>query len=53
MCTFMSFIKELWEYITVRKKFWLLPLIIISLLLGFIVIAGQGSPLTPFIYAIF
>lgn len=50
----MNFLKELWEFIKYRRKFWLIPPIVFLLLLGFLIIAGGGgSPLTPFIYAIF
>jgi hypothetical protein len=49
----MNFIKEFWEFLKHRKKYWLLPAIIILFLFGFIIIASGGSPLTPFIYAIF
>jgi len=49
----MDFIKELWEFIMQRKKYWLLPTIITLLLFGFIIVTSGGSTLTPFIYAIF
>ncbi len=49
----MSFIRELWEFLKVRKKFWLLPIILILLLLGVIIVLGQGSAVTPFIYTLF
>ena len=49
----MSFIKEFWEFIKIRKKYWLLPIMVMLLLVGTIVIIGEGSSLSPFIYAIF
>lgn len=48
-----SFLKELWEFARNRKKFWLLPLILVLLLLGALVILTQGSSLSPFIYTMF
>jgi hypothetical protein len=48
-----EFIPELWTFLKTRKKFWLLPLIIILLFLGIILIYGGGSALAPFIYALF
>ena len=49
----MSFLKELWEFIRVRKKYWLLPIIIALLLLGVFVVVTEGTAVAPFIYAIF
>lgn len=49
----MAFVKELWVFLRVRKKFWLLPIIIISLLLGGLLILAQGSAVAPFIYTLF
>ena len=49
----MSFVAELWRFLQVRKKFWLLPIILISLLLGGILVLAQGSAVAPFIYTIF
>lgn len=48
-----EFITELWAFLKIRKKFWLLPLIIILLLLGIIIVFAGGSALAPFIYSIF
>ena len=50
---YMSFLKELWSFMRVRKKFWLIPLIIIMLLLGVIIVLAEGSAVTPFIYTLF
>ena len=49
----MSFLKELWSFMKVRKKFWLLPIIFIMLLLGVLIVLAQGSAVTPFIYTLF
>jgi hypothetical protein len=49
----MSFIVELWAYMAARKKFWLLPLIVILLLVGGLTILVNSSTIAPFIYTIF
>jgi hypothetical protein len=49
----MSFILELWEFMRVRKKFWLMPLMLMLLLFGGLVILTKGSAVAPFIYTIF
>ena len=49
----MNFIKEFWEFIIIRKKYWLLPVIIALTLFGGLIILTQGSSLSPLIYAIF
>jgi hypothetical protein len=49
----MSFLKELWSFMKVRKKFWLVPIILIMLLLGVLIVLAQGSAVTPFIYTLF
>lgn len=49
----MEFLKEIWMFIKIRKKFWLLPIIAIMLLLGVLLVVAQGSAFAPFIYAIF
>ena len=49
----MQFLKELWEYIRARKKYWLLPIIVSLLLLGIFVVVTEGPAVAPFIYAIF
>jgi Family of unknown function (DUF5989) len=47
------FLKEFGEFLKTRKKYWLLPTIVISLLLGILIVSTQGSAIAPFIYAIF
>lgn len=49
----MSFLAELWAFMKQRKKFWLLPAIITALLLGLLVILGQGTAVGPFLYTLF
>ena len=48
-----SFIKELWSFMRVRKKFWLLPIILVMGLLGGLIVLAQGSAAAPFIYTLF
>jgi hypothetical protein len=48
-----SILSELWEFLKVRKKWWLMPIIIFLVLLGALIVLTQGSALAPFIYAIF
>jgi hypothetical protein len=49
----IDFIKDLWAFMKERKKFWLLPIIIILLLLGLLIVFTQGSVIAPFIYTLF
>ena len=49
----MSFLKEMWRYMRVRKKFWLLPLLLVTMLLGGLIVLAQGSAIAPFIYTLF
>ena len=49
----MEFLKEFWEFLKIRKKYWLLPIIIVLALFGGLIILSQGSVVAPFIYAIF
>lgn len=44
---------EFWKFLRVRKKFWLMPIVIILALLGALIILTQGSAMAPFIYALF
>ena len=46
-------VSELWAFMRARKKFWLLPIILIMLLVGTLLVFAQGSALAPFIYTIF
>ena len=47
------FLKQFWQFLKVRKKWWLGPIIIMLLLLGMLLMATSGSPLAPFIYTLF
>lgn len=49
----MSLVKELWQFMRVRKKFWLLPVMFMMFLLGGLVVLTKGSAIAPFIYTLF
>jgi hypothetical protein len=49
----MEFLKELWSFVKTRKKYCLIPLILILLMLGTLIIFSGGSALAPFIYSLF
>jgi len=49
----ISFVKEFWEFLKERKKYWLLPIIIVLALFGILIVLSQGSAVAPFIYTIF
>ena len=49
----MEFLKELWAFMKARKKFWLLPIVFMLLLLGALLVLVQGSAIAPFIYTLF
>ena len=49
----MELLKELWEFLRIRKKLWLAPIIIVMLIFGGLLILAQGSVIAPFIYTIF
>ena len=49
----MEFLKELWIFLRARKKFWLMPIIIVMIIFGGLLILAQGSVIAPFIYTIF
>jgi hypothetical protein len=49
----MRLLLELWAFMRVRKKMWLLPMILLLLLVGMLLVFAQGSALAPFIYTIF
>ncbi len=48
-----SLVREFWEFLKVRKKWWLLPIILALVLVGSLLVFAQGSALAPFIYTIF
>jgi Family of unknown function (DUF5989) len=49
----MDFLLELWRFMRVRKKFWLLPVLIMMVVFGGVVVLTKGSAVAPFIYTIF
>tara|TARA_B100000674_G_scaffold147982_1_gene117287 strand:+ start:484 stop:633 length:150 start_codon:yes stop_codon:yes gene_type:complete len=49
----MGFIREFWEFLKIRKKYWLFPIIIVLVIFGGLIILSQGSAVAPFIYTIF
>ncbi|MDD2634969.1 MAG: DUF5989 family protein [Bacteroidales bacterium] len=49
----MEFLKDIWGFLKERKKFWLIPMIIILLLVGLLVIFGGSSSVAPFVYTLF
>ena len=44
---------ELWRFLKVRRKFWLLPIVVMALVFGGLVVLSQGSAIAPFIYTLF
>jgi uncharacterized protein DUF5989 len=49
----MGMVKELWLFMRVRKKYWLWPIFVMLLVLGFLIVLAQGSAVAPFIYTLF
>ncbi len=49
----MDFVKELWMFMCARKKFWLLPILLMMALLGSLLIFAKGSAVAPFVYTLF
>ncbi|MCK9612238.1 MAG: DUF5989 family protein [Bacteroidales bacterium] len=49
----METLKDLWNFMKVRKKWWLLPIIIVLLLVGVLIVFGSGSAIAPFVYTLF
>lgn len=49
----LDLLKDLWGFLSERKKWWLLPIVIVLVLLGALLVLGQGSALAPFIYTVF
>jgi|TARA_B100000902_G_scaffold245399_1_gene232365 hypothetical protein len=49
----MSFLKEFWEFLKIRKKYWLFPIIFFSILFGGIIVVAEKSAIAPFIYTLF
>ena len=53
MKDFVELLKDIWDFLKVRKKYWLAPLIITIVLMGTLIVFTQGSVVAPFIYSIF
>ena len=49
----MSLVVELWRFMRVRKKYWLLPIVVVMFLLGGLLVLAKGSAVAPFIYTLF
>jgi hypothetical protein len=49
----MAFLRELTEFLLARKKYWLIPVVLLMVVLGGLVVLSQGSAIAPFIYTIF
>ncbi|MDP9347592.1 MAG: DUF5989 family protein [Gemmatimonadota bacterium] len=49
----MSFLAELWHFLRVRKKYWLMPIVLVLVVLGGLLVLAQGSAMAPFIYTLF
>tara|TARA_B110000305_G_scaffold168551_1_gene186351 strand:- start:402 stop:551 length:150 start_codon:yes stop_codon:yes gene_type:complete len=49
----MSFVREFWEFLKFRKKYWLFPVLLVLVIFGGLIILSQGSAIAPFIYTIF
>jgi hypothetical protein len=49
----VSFVAELWEFLRARKKFWLMPIVIMMVIFGGLVVLTKGSAIAPFIYTLF
>jgi hypothetical protein len=49
----MSFLAELWQFMRVRKKYWLAPIVLVLLVFGGLIVLVQGSAVAPFIYTLF
>jgi hypothetical protein len=49
----IDFLRELWAFMRERKKFWLLPIVLVLMLLGALIVLTQGSAIAPFIYTLF
>jgi len=49
----MDFLKEIWRFMKVRRKFWLLPIMVMMVIFGGLIVLTKGSAIAPFIYTIF
>ena len=53
MEAFIDLVKDIWDFMKVRKKYWLVPLIVTIVLMGALIVFTQGSVVAPFIYSLF
>tara|TARA_Y100001968_G_C19192900_1_gene636062 strand:+ start:607 stop:768 length:162 start_codon:yes stop_codon:yes gene_type:complete len=53
MAAFFELLGDIWDYLKIRKKYWLAPLIITIVMMGALIVFSQGSVIAPFIYSIF
>jgi hypothetical protein len=49
----VSLLKELWAFMRARKKYWLIPILVMMVILGLLIVMAQGSAVAPFIYTLF
>ena len=49
----ISFLREFWEFLKIRKKYWLLPILFVLIIFGGLIVLTQGTAVAPFIYTIF
>jgi len=49
----MLFLRQLWAYMRTRKKYWLIPIMLVMVVLGGLLVLAQGSAIAPFIYTLF
>ena len=49
----LEFLSDLWNFMRVRKKFWLAPIIVVLLLLGILIVLAEGTAVAPFVYTLF
>lgn len=49
----MSFVREFWSYLRARKKYWLVPVLVVMAVLGGLIVLAKGSAVAPFIYTLF
>ena len=49
----MDFVLQMWRFLGVRRKYWLLPIIIVTVVMGGLLVLAQGSVVAPFVYTLF
>lgn len=49
----ISIVREFWEFLRIRKKYWLMPIVLFLILLGLLIVVTEGSAIAPFIYTLF